>query len=163
MGRERTGDYQVGFGKPPKESQYRKGQSGNPKGRPPGSRNASTLLDEALKERVVVSENGRRRAMTKLEAILKQLVNRAAQGDHRATQLLLAHQIPRIEQHEASRSAMAERSPLPPLPSAEETHRRHLEIAKILHTAGAIGTGSDEASDYTPEWQADLKNPRKPE
>jgi Family of unknown function (DUF5681) len=163
MGRERTGDYQVGFGKPPKERQFRKGQSGNPKGRPRGSRNASTLLDELLKERVVVSENGRRREMTKLEAILKQLVNRAAQGDHRATQLLLAHQIPRIEQHEASRSAMAERSPLPPPPSAEETRQRHLEIAKILHAAGAISTGSDEASDYTPEWQAELKKPQKPE
>jgi uncharacterized protein DUF5681 len=159
MGRKRNGDYEVGFGRPPKDRQFRVGHSGNPKGRPRGSRNASTLLDEALKERVIVSENGRRKAVTKLEAILKQLVNRAAQGDHRATQLLLAHQIPRIEEDEA-RSAIAERSPLPPPPSAEEKRMRDLEIAKILHDAGAIDTASAGISDGTPEWPARLKKPK---
>jgi hypothetical protein len=158
MRRKNDGDDEVGFGKPRKHTQFRKGRSGNPKGRPCGSRNASTLLDEALKERVIVSENGRRRAVTKLEAILKQLVNRAAQGDHRATHLLLAHQIPRIEEDEASRSAIAERSPLPPPPS-EEKRRRDLEIAKILHDAGAIDTGNAEVSDGTPQWPAHLKKP----
>jgi len=44
------------------------------------SRNASKLLDEALNEVVVVTENGRRKKVTKLDAIMKQLVNRAAQG-----------------------------------------------------------------------------------
>lgn len=94
-------DRDGGYGKPPKGTQFRKGRSGNPKGRPRGSRNSTSLLDEALKERVIISENGRRRRITKLEAILKQLVNKAARGDHRATQLLLAHQIPEIEKHEA--------------------------------------------------------------
>ena len=94
-------DSDGGYGKPPKGTQFRKGRSGNPKGRPRGSRNSTSLLDEALKERVIISENGRRRRITKLEAILKQLVNKAARGDHRATQLLLAHQIPEIEKHEA--------------------------------------------------------------
>jgi hypothetical protein len=82
-------DYEVGFSKPPKHTQFHKGRSGNPKGRARGSRNASTLLDEALSERVIVAENGRRRKVTKLEAVLTQLVNKAAQGDHRATRLLL--------------------------------------------------------------------------
>jgi Family of unknown function (DUF5681) len=137
------GDHEGGYGKPPKRTQFRKGRSGNPKGRPRGSRNASTLLDETLKERVIVSENGRRRKVTKLEAILKQLVNKAAQGDHRATRLLLAHQIPRIEEHEASRSAAKERSPLPPPPSPEEKRRRDLEIAKILRGAGYFDEGDE--------------------
>jgi Family of unknown function (DUF5681) len=132
MGQKRNGDYEVGFGRPPKDTQFRKGHSGNPKGRPRGSRNASTLLDEALKERVIVSENGRRRSVTKLEAILKQLVNRAAQGDHRATQLLLAHQIPRIDEHEPTRSAIAERS-RPAPPSAEE--KRHGPLPSNGHAA----------------------------
>jgi hypothetical protein len=82
-------DYEVGFGKPPQHTQFQKGHSGNPKGRARGSRNASTLLDEALSERVIVAENGRRRKVTKLEVVLTQLVNKAAQGEHRATRLLL--------------------------------------------------------------------------
>jgi hypothetical protein len=128
--KKKDGTYEVGFGKPPKNTRFRSGHSGNPKGRPRGTKNTSTLLDEALKERVIVVENGGRRSVTKLEAILKQLVNKAAQGDHRATQLLLAHQIPRIEEGEASRSATLERSTLPPPPSSEERRTRDLEIAK---------------------------------
>jgi len=86
---KKDNDDEVGYRKPLRHSQFTPGRSGNPKGRPRGSRNASTLLDEALKERVTVSENGRRRKVTKLEVILKQLVNTAAKGDHRATRLLL--------------------------------------------------------------------------
>src|SRR5208282_6841783 len=86
---EDNDDEVVGYRRPPRRRQFKPGLSGNPKGRPRGSRNASTLLDEALKERVTVSENGRRRKVTKLEVILKQLVNTAAKGDHRATRLLL--------------------------------------------------------------------------
>jgi hypothetical protein len=147
------GDDEVGFGKPPKHTRFTKGRSGNPNGRPRGSRNASTLLDEALKERVSVSENGRRKKITKLEAILTQLVNRAAGGDHRATQLLLAHQIPRIEEHEASRSAAAERTPLAPPLSAEEKRTRDLEIAKILRDAGLFdeGAGTSDAVSAAPQ------------
>ena len=148
--------YEIGYGKPPRTTRFRKGQSGNPKGRRRGSRNASTLLDEALKERVIVSENGHRKKITKLEAILTQLVNRAAGGDHRATQLLLAHQIPRIEEHEASRSAAAERTPLPPPLSSEEKRTRDLGIAKILREAGLFESSqtSDAAADAPPPEKA---------
>jgi hypothetical protein len=90
---------------------------------------------------------------------MTQLVNRAAQGDHRATQLLLAHQIPRIEEHEASRSAIAERSPLPPPPSPEEKRKRDLEIAKILRDAGVFDAESVEVNDSTPAAQAGVREP----
>jgi hypothetical protein len=156
---KKDGNCEVGFGKPPKHTRFRKGHSGNPKGRPRGSRNASTLLDEALKERVTISENGRRRKVTKLEAILKQLVNKAAGGDHRATQLLLANQIPKIEEHEASRSAMAERSPLPPPPSMEERRTRNLEIAKILREAGLFDEGA-QASNANSDAESPEKKPQ---
>ena len=63
---------------------------GNPSGRREGARNLSTIVAAALSERVTVNENGRRRSITKLEAAVKQLVNRAATGEARATQLLLA-------------------------------------------------------------------------
>jgi hypothetical protein len=82
--------YDVGFGKPPKPSQFRKGFSGNPKGRPKGRRNLATILNRTLKEKVVTNENGVRRTVTKYEATMKQLVNQAASGDLRAVRQLLA-------------------------------------------------------------------------
>src|SRR3954451_22024813 len=78
-------DYEIGRGKPPKHSQWKPGQSGNRKGRPPGAKNIKTLLGEALNQQVAVNDNGRQRSMTKAEAMATQLANRAAQGDARAT------------------------------------------------------------------------------
>lgn len=80
----------VGYGKPPRATRFRKGQSGNPKGRPRGSRNFANLVEAALAESVVINENGLRRKASKLQVIVKQLVNKAAQGDHRSIQLLMA-------------------------------------------------------------------------
>ena len=82
-------DYEVGYGKPPRHTQFKKGQSGNPRGRPSGSKNLSTLVIEALNELVVVAENGGRRKITKRQAIITQLVNQSAKADWRATKLLL--------------------------------------------------------------------------
>jgi Family of unknown function (DUF5681) len=81
--------YEVGYGKPPRHSRFRPGQSGNPRGRPKDAKNLSTLVHEALNEPVVVTENGRRRKVSKRRAIITQLVNRSAQADLKATQILL--------------------------------------------------------------------------
>ena len=82
-------DYEVGYGKPPRHSRFRKGRSGNPKGRPCGSRNLAILLQQALDEPVAITENGRRRIISKREALAKQIANRAVAGDHRAAKLLI--------------------------------------------------------------------------
>jgi hypothetical protein len=82
-------DYEVGYGKPPRHTRFKKGQSGNPRGRPKGSKNLPTLLSEALNEPVVVAENGRRRKITMRQAIIKQLVKRSATADLRAMKILL--------------------------------------------------------------------------
>ena len=81
--------YEVGYGKPPRHTRFRKGQSGNPRGRPKESKNLATLLKEALNEPVIVAENGGRRKITMREAIIKQLVKRSATADLRATKILL--------------------------------------------------------------------------
>jgi Family of unknown function (DUF5681) len=69
---------------------FRKGESGNPKGRPKGKLNWATVLERALQEQVVINENGVRRTVTKLEAAYTQLVNKAASGDLTALKLLAA-------------------------------------------------------------------------
>jgi hypothetical protein len=85
----RDSDYQVGYGKPPQHTRFKKGESGNPTGRPKGSKNLTTLLEKELKQRVVITENGRRRSITKQEAMVKHLVNKAVSGDRALMQLLL--------------------------------------------------------------------------
>jgi Family of unknown function (DUF5681) len=89
MANESGVDYAVGYRRPPRQTRFRKGASGNPNGRPRGARNLATLLDQTLRERIAITENGKRRKVTKLAAALKQLVNRALAGDLRAMRLLL--------------------------------------------------------------------------
>ena len=64
-------------------------RSGNPRGRPPGAKNFTTLLNEALNQGVLVAEGGGRRKISKREAIVTQLVNRSAAADFRAIKILL--------------------------------------------------------------------------
>lgn len=79
----------VGYGTPPEATRFKKGVSGNPRGRPRGSLNVATVFTKTLRERVVINENGQRKTVTKLEAALKQMVNKAASGDIRALRELL--------------------------------------------------------------------------
>jgi hypothetical protein len=83
-------DYVVGYGKPPVHTRFQKGRSGNPKGRPRGKKNMSTLLSAALDAAIIVVENGRRKKISKREAIITQLVNKSASADLKATQIVLA-------------------------------------------------------------------------
>jgi hypothetical protein len=80
--------YDIGYGKPPKHAQFKKGQSGNLNGRPKGTLNMATVLERTLREKVVINENGRRKVITKLEAAITQLVNKAASGDGHAMRYL---------------------------------------------------------------------------
>ena len=73
-------DYVIGYGRPPKEHQFAKGQSGNPSGRTKGSQNFDTTLRAALNERVAVTIDGKRTEIPKYQVIISQLVNQAAGG-----------------------------------------------------------------------------------
>ena len=90
MAKKNNGNYPVGYGKPPAQFQFQKGVSGNPNGRPKGKPNLLTVLQRAMYERVVINENGQRNTITKLEAAVKQLVNKSASGDLNAFKILLS-------------------------------------------------------------------------
>jgi Family of unknown function (DUF5681) len=84
------GDHEVGYGKPPVHTRFRKGRSGNPAGRPRGSRDLATLLGAELDKPVAVREGGGSvRKVRKRDALVAGLVNKALQGDLRAARLLL--------------------------------------------------------------------------
>ena len=82
-------DYELGYMKPPKSGQFQPGQSGNPKGRPSGSKNTHKLLDEIVNEKIQMTKNGRPVRIRKKQAMLLQATNKAVQGDLRALQTLL--------------------------------------------------------------------------
>jgi hypothetical protein len=84
-----SGAYEVGYGRPPENAQFRPGCSGNPKGRPRKRKTVSILIEEALARRVRVEENGRSHRISAEEIIIRRLVNAAAKGDLKAIQLLL--------------------------------------------------------------------------
>ena len=82
-------DCDVGYRKPPKHTRFRPGRSGNPKGRPKGTKNFKTDLAEELQERILVREGGKAQAVSKQRAMLKRLTEKALQGDTRAASLII--------------------------------------------------------------------------
>ena len=129
----------VGYGRPPKHSRFRKGVSGNQKGRPKGKRNFVTVLAQIIEEKIVVDENGVRKTVTKLEAAIAQLVNQAASGDLRAMQQLAA-----LARSGDERSADV----TPPTATMTEVDQKVLQ--RVLRRFGATRPGAKNA-DHTDE------------
>ena len=78
-------DYKSGYGKPPKHSQFKKGQSGNPKGRPKKSRNIRQIIDNNLDDTVSVRENGKLKRLTYREALVRKILTDGLTGEIKAT------------------------------------------------------------------------------
>lgn len=84
-------EYEIGYKKPPRETRFRKGCSGNPSGRPKGSQNTIKLLEELLNQKISVLRDGKKRKISKKTAIMMQMVNAAVKGDPKSVQTLLPY------------------------------------------------------------------------
>ena len=82
--------YEVGYRKPPAQSRFSKGKSGNPNGRPKGSRNISSMLASIASKPVQITEGSRTRTVPLIEAVLIQLARSAAKGDRHSRRELVA-------------------------------------------------------------------------
>jgi hypothetical protein len=85
-----VGQREIGYSRPPLATRFRAGQSGNPRGRPKTASRLRALVAKELGEEIEATENGQPVRITKLDATVKQFVNRAAEGDHRAAQLVFS-------------------------------------------------------------------------
>ena len=85
-----TRTYDIGYGQPPMRTRFKKGASGNPRGRPKGAHNLATDLQAELDEKISVREGGRQRRLSKQRVLLKALMAKAVQGDVKAAAALLS-------------------------------------------------------------------------
>lgn len=100
--RKQTGEYEVGYGKPPKHAQFKKGQSGNPKGRPKGHRNVRTEIVAMLDAEVRIKIDGQYQVVPTYVAALMRLREKALRGDRHALDLLLRYAQERDDYQEAA-------------------------------------------------------------
>ena len=136
-----SGDH-PGYKRPPAAGQFRPGLSGNPRGRPKGSKNFATAILAELQARILVNENGRRKTITKREAIAKQLVNKAAGGDPRVMPLLLSE----MRLHETqSRGELGQG-----VFGTPEDHRVMASIVQRIRNATSFEAGGTATDDVRP-------------
>ncbi len=126
-----TSEDEVGYGMPPKKSQFKPGQSGNPKGRPKGAKNIKTVVEQEAYATITIKESGKTSKVTKLEALMKAMMAKGIQGDPKSAGMAwglfkqyLDHEDPQA----------AEQAP----PTEEElkvlySHAEFLEVLKKVH------------------------------
>ena len=123
-------DYEVGYRKPPKRGQFKKGQSGNANGRPKGTKNLKTDLLEEFSETIVVREGDRKNEISKQRTLIKSLMARALNGDDRPAAKILDLYLRLYDRDEQAAQAGA------PLSADEQAIMQNVE-ARIRRQAGA--------------------------
>lgn len=119
-------DNNIGYGKPPKHTRFKPGQSGNPRGRPRKSRDIQAMIKRELDQTIAIKEGGRELRLSKREALIKQLVNRAVSGDAKAMQFVLTH----LEKHK----------------DIEPFTTNEADDVELLKALGAKLTGDDDVN-----------------
>ena len=124
----------VGYCRPPKHTQFAPGRSGNPKGRPKGSKNMRTLLREEMDRKVPVTEDGRQKLMTKRRIAVRQQVDKATRGDSKAFATLMKLEAESLMEGSGAAGHEPRRSEIPA--SAYEDIVRH-HLADLVAAAKA--------------------------
>lgn len=102
--------YEIGYRRPPKSRQFQKGSSGNPKGRPKGSNNFLTLLEKELRQGITVNENGKKKTISRMQAMVKRMVAGALNGEQKAllTLVEILRRMGRLEEPDTGSSLVPE-------------------------------------------------------
>jgi hypothetical protein len=134
-------DDTVGYGRPPQHSQFKSGQSGNPGGRPRGSKSWKTVIEAELGMEVSLKEQGVENKVTKLEALAKRLVADALSGNSKALSELLRQ----VNQHLGDPTA----SETAELPASEDDLRLLLKYAhKAVRDHGGQEVEDDQTNNF---------------
>ncbi len=142
-----AGDYEVGYGKPPRHGRFRPGRSGNPSGRPKGPQTLPADLRAELQETVTLREGGLERTLSKQRAILRRLTDRALEGDARATALVLD-----LVRRLLGPSTELDSNPEPEIdPGSGPRGRLAAKIAQVHERLAAAQDGCDQTPSDVPE------------
>ena len=117
----------VGPGRPPRHTRFKPGQSGNPGGRPKGSKNFATILQQQLRKKVTITEDGKPKRVTVQEVIARRLANDSMKGTTKAMELLIRLISAKSDEgagNDAAREAV--------LPDKEALRRIKKRIAKLV-------------------------------
>jgi hypothetical protein len=131
-------EYKVGYGKPPERMRFGKGKSGNPQGRPKGTRNLKTDLREELQRWMVIREGGTERRVTKQQAVIIRQIADSVGGKTAAANLILTT-IMRLFADDA------EQATLPP--SEEEHAALELLQERLQRRLGANSKASSDSEE----------------
>ena len=82
-------DEETGYGKPPKKHQFKKGVSGNPRGRPKGKKSFAALFKKLENEKITIQINGKTEKLTIEQAILKRVMIDSVVGKSSSARLYL--------------------------------------------------------------------------
>jgi hypothetical protein len=146
-----AGDYKVGYGKPPRDTRFKKGQSGNPRGRPKGRKNMKTAVEAAFNRKVSVRANGKMRRMIRGEYIIEDIFQKAAKGS---------------ESHLALVVRLSQLSGLFQEPPGPSEHRSGVLVVPPPMTLEewekAMRDHQDKARAQAAEWQDTIDGVKKP-
>ena len=116
---EEADGYAVGYRKPPRHTQFKPGQSGNPRGRPKAPKSFDELIEKELAQLVTVREGDRAQRLPKRTVIVKQVVKKAMEGEDRALRSLLTL-IGAAKTEKQQAAAKGEADPDAPLTNTEK-------------------------------------------
>lgn len=117
----------VGPGKPPRHTRFKPGQSGNPKGRPKGSKNLATELQQQLRKMVTITVDGKPKRMTVQEVIARRLANDSMKGTTKAIELLI-----KLASAKPDEGAAKDAAKETELPDKDALRRIHKRIATLV-------------------------------